>query len=38
MAEENINEYIDDEIDEGQQQLYEHFRFEIGRASCRERV
>ena len=29
MAEDNINEYIDEDIDEGQQQLYEHFRFEV---------
>ena len=29
MAEDIINEYIDEDIDEGQQQLYEHFRFEV---------
>ncbi len=38
MAEENINEYIDDEIDEGQQQLYEHFRFEVDPGQVATRV
>src|SRR5574344_744286 len=38
MAEENINEYIDDELDEGQQQLYEHFRFEVDPGQVATRV
>ena len=38
MAEDNFNEYIDDEIDEGQQQLYEHFRFEVDPAQVATRV
>ena len=38
MAEDNFNEYIDDEIDEGQQQLYEHFRFEVDPGQVATRV
>ncbi len=38
MAEDNFNEYIDDEIDEGQQQLYEHFRFEVDPGQVSTRV
>ena len=38
IAEDNFNEYIDDEIDEGQQQLYEHFRFEVDPGQVATRV
>ena len=38
MAEDNINEYIDEDIDEGQQQLYEHFRFEVDQGQVATRV
>ena len=38
MAEDIINEYIDEDIDEGQQQLYEHFRFEVDHGQVATRV